>query len=108
MPLRLRRSDLQYPNAGWPASDDRLVVLRGDTVIGSLRRIEGGPGHDNWSWSITALYVRPGALTMHGMAETKEAAIAGFTKTLRAWLAHGGENETAEVVARHGFGSRRR
>lgn len=74
MPLKLRRTAEQFPKAGWPPSDNELVVMHGETVIGSLRRIDGGPQQDNWSWSITTCYVPPGVMTLHGTADSKEAA----------------------------------
>jgi hypothetical protein len=53
-------------------------------------------------WSITALYVKPGVMTMHGTAESKEDAKAAFAKTLRDWLNHvGAEDLTKEVLATH-------
>jgi hypothetical protein len=87
--------------------DAELVVMHGDTVIGVLRRIDGCPSGDRWLWSITALYVRPGAMTMNGVEETKEAAKGTFGKTLRAWLQHiGADDLTDEILTRHGIGSR--
>jgi hypothetical protein len=106
--LKLRRTDLHYPEAGWPPNEDRLVVLFEERMIGSLGRIGGGPQDNSWRWSITALYVPPGVMMMHGTAETKEEAKAAFAKTLRKWLTHIGATElTDEVVAKHRIGSRR-
>lgn len=109
MPLKLRRADLQYPKAGWPPSEDYLVVMHGETVIGSLQRLDGGPSHDRWSWSITALYIPPGIMTLRGTADSKEDAKAAFAKTVRDWLNHVGSDDlTEEVLATHGIGSGRR
>jgi hypothetical protein len=41
-----------------------------------------GPQRDNWSWSITALYIPPGIMTRHGTADSKDDAKAAFGKTL--------------------------
>src|SRR5712672_1943873 len=99
MALKLRRADLQYPTAGWPPDEDHPVVMHGDKVIGNLRRIDGGPGHNEWSWSITALYVPPGVMSMHGREDTKEVAKAVFGKTLRRGLGHiGAEDLTEEII----------
>jgi hypothetical protein len=109
MPLKLRRAADQFPDAGWPPDNGHLVVMRGDEVIGTLRRMDGGPQAGNWSWSITALYVPPGIMTLHGTADTRDEARAAFGKTLRAWLDHVGADDLSdEVVARHGFGSGKR
>ena len=108
MRLTLRRAAEQYPKAGWPPSDDELVIMHGETVIGVLRQIDGGPSGDRWLWSITALYVRPGVMTMNGTADSKDEAKATFGKTLRQWLEHvGADDLTDEVLARHGIGSGR-
>jgi hypothetical protein len=97
---------VHYPEVGWPPDEDHLVVLSGERMIGSLRRIGGGPQHDSWRWSITAFYVPPGMMTMHGTAESKDEAKAAFAKTLRNWLTYIGAL-TDEVIARHRIGSRR-
>jgi hypothetical protein len=108
MPLKLRRADLQYPKVGWPPSEDYLVVMHGETVVGSLQRIDGGPSHDRWSWSITAVYVPPSTISSRGTADSKEDAKAAFAKTFRDWLSHvGADDLTEEVLAMHCIGSRR-
>ena len=93
--LRLCRAAEQFPRAGWPVSDEHLVVLYGDEVIGTLRQIDGGPQHGNWFWSITGCYVPPGTMTLYGTAETKEEAKAAFGKTFRKWLAWAGLEASA-------------
>jgi hypothetical protein len=104
MLLKLRRADLQFPKAGWPPSDDHLVVMHGEHVMRSLQRIHGGPANNAWTWSITALYVPPGVMTMHGREDTKEEAKAAFGKTLRAWLSYIGADElTEELLASMGL-----
>lgn len=108
MPLKVRRADLQYPGAGWPPDEAQLVVMFGESPLGSFRRIDGGPMSSRWSWSITGVYVAPGIVTTHGTADSKEEAIAAFTRTLRTWLTHVGADElTDELLARYAFGSRR-
>jgi hypothetical protein len=92
----LRRADLQFPTAGWRPSDGHLMVMDDETVIGCLRRIEGGPSHNDGTWSITALYCPPGVMTMHGREDRKEEAKAAFGKALRKWLDHVGESELTE------------
>src|SRR5258705_6765870 len=44
MPLRLRRAAVQYPRAHWEPSNEHLVILSGETVVGSLMRQTGGTG----------------------------------------------------------------
>jgi hypothetical protein len=106
MPLKLRRANEQFPKAGWPPSDDHLVVMHDEHVIGTLRRIDAGPQRNNWSWSITGCYVPPGVMTLHGTADTKDEAKAAFGKTLRSWLDHiGADDLTGEVLAKYGIGS---
>jgi hypothetical protein len=79
--------------------------MHGETVIGSLRRIDGGPQQDNWSWSITACHVPPGVMTLHGTADSKEAAKTACAKTLRNCLDYIGAAElTDDVLAEHGIG----
>ena len=94
MPLKLRRAADQFPKAGWPPSDSELVVMHDEHVIGSLRRIDGGPRQDNWSWSITACYAPPGVMTLHGTADSKDAC----AKTLRKWLDYIGAAELTEEI----------
>jgi hypothetical protein len=43
IPLILRRSADQYPQAGWPRTDTAWVVLNGPHVIGSISQVQGGP-----------------------------------------------------------------
>jgi hypothetical protein len=43
MPLILRRSADQYPQAGWLRTDIDWVVLNGPHVIGSIYQLKGGP-----------------------------------------------------------------
>jgi len=57
MPLRLRRAADQFPRARWEPSNEHLVIMSGDTVIGSLKKQTGGTLGDRWAWSITC--VRP-------------------------------------------------
>jgi hypothetical protein len=81
--------------------------MHGDTVIRIVRRIDGGPSADRWLWSITALYVRLGVMTMNGTADSRDEAKAAFGKTLRQCLEHvGADDLTDEVLTRHGIGSR--
>ena len=85
MPLRLRPSHLQYPDAGWPATNGRFSVLYGEIPIGSLNRIEHGPTKDLWEWSITVHSTGHG-LTMQGTEGSKEFAVSAFTSTFRRWF----------------------
>lgn len=94
MALRLRRAAEQFPDAGWPVSDDHLVVLHDGQVIGTLRRTTGGPQDGAWRWSTTGCYVPPGTMTLHGMADSKEAAKIAFGKNFRKWLEWAGLEES--------------
>ena len=48
-------------------------------------------------------------MTLHGTADSKDAARAAFGKRLRAWLDYvEAEDLTAEVLAEHGVGRGRR
>lgn len=51
--LYLRRAADQFPNVNWPRSDDNLVVMSGEAVIGSLKKMSGDPRDSRWIWSIT-------------------------------------------------------
>jgi hypothetical protein len=105
MPLKLRRANEHYPDAGWPASDDHLVVLHDEHVIGTLRRMDAGPKSERWSWSITGCYVAPGVMSLYGTSDSKEEAKAAFGKTLRQWLDHiGAKDLTDEVLAKYSIG----
>ncbi len=91
--LRLRRAAEQFPKAGWPVSDNELVVMHGGKVIGTLRRMDGGPQQGHKLWSITGCYVPPGVMTLHGVEDSKEEAKAAFGTRFRAWLEWAGEKE---------------
>jgi hypothetical protein len=93
MALRLRRAAEQFPKAGWPVSDDELVVMHAGEVVGTLRRVDAGPQRGNWFWSITACYVPPGVMTLYGTEDSKEEAKAAFGKKFWAWLEWAGEKE---------------
>ena len=84
MPLRLRPSHLQYPDASWPPTDGRSP-LYGEIPVGSLNRIEHGPTKDLWEWSITVNSTGHG-LTMQGTEGGKEFAVSAFTSTFRRWF----------------------
>jgi|SRR5262245_58913250 len=45
MPLRLRRAADQFRRAHWEHSNEHLVILSGETVVGSLMRHGAGLGH---------------------------------------------------------------
>src|SRR5262245_29386926 len=53
MPLRLRRAAEPFPRARWEPSNEHLVIMSGETVVGSLKRQTGGTAGDRWFWSIT-------------------------------------------------------
>jgi hypothetical protein len=75
----------------------------GEHVIASLRRIDGGPGTDQWSLSITA-FVRPPGM-MRGREDSKDAVKAAIGRTVRRWLDAIGETDLTErVIARHRVG----
>jgi hypothetical protein len=92
MALYLRRTAEQHPTVGWPVTNDDLVVLHGKDgpVVGRIMRLDGGPQHDRWSWSITKLYVPPGTMTLYGTEETRDAAMAAFGERFRECLARAG------------------
>jgi hypothetical protein len=108
MTLKIRRADVQHPEVGWPANDGHLVILHGETVIGTLNRAKGGPADNSWKWSLTRFYVPPGVTITHGREDTKDEAIAAFTRALRTFLTHiGADGITDEVIRKHSIGTRR-
>ena len=46
-------------SAGWEPSNENLVVVSGDTVVGSLRKQISGTTGERWSWSITCVLIDP-------------------------------------------------
>jgi hypothetical protein len=59
MPLRLRRAADQFPRARWGRSNEHLVIMSGESVVGSLTRQTGGTAGDRWFWSITCVLIDP-------------------------------------------------
>ena len=57
MSLRQRRAAEQFPKAGWPVSDNELVVMHGGKVIGTLRRMDGGPQQGQWLGQVVGMTV---------------------------------------------------
>ena len=49
MPLCLRRAADQYPSSHWEPSNDNLVILSGEIVVGSLKKQNGGRLEIGWS-----------------------------------------------------------
>jgi|RhiMethySRZTD1v2_1073278.scaffolds.fasta_scaffold3940636_1 hypothetical protein len=86
MPLRLRRAADQFPRACWEPSNEHLVIMSGDTVVGSLKKATGGTVGDRWAWSITCVLIDPGESPRIGWAPTREEAQQQFAKAWRAWL----------------------
>jgi hypothetical protein len=86
MPLRLRRAADQYPRARWEPSNDNLVIVSGETVIGSLKKVTCGTAGERWFWSITAVLVDPHESPRIGWAASREEAQQQFAKAWRAWL----------------------
>jgi hypothetical protein len=68
MPLRLRRAADQFPRARWEPSNEHLVIMSGETVIGSLKKQTGGTLGDRWAWSITCVLPDPGESPRNGWA----------------------------------------
>jgi hypothetical protein len=86
MPLRLRRAADQFPRVRWEPSNEHLVILSGETVVGSLMRQTGGTVGDRWFWSITCVLIDPEESPRIGWATTREEAQQQFAEAWRAWL----------------------
>jgi hypothetical protein len=86
MPLRLRRAADQYPRARWEPSNENLVIVSGETIVGSLKKVIGGTAGDRWFWSITAVLVDPDESPRIGWAATREEAQEQFAEAWRTWL----------------------
>jgi len=86
MPLILRRSADQYPEAGWPRTDTDWVVLNGPQVIGSISQVQGGPVDGQWRWSVTDLRLgaaRPWTFrTVSSLDEAKEQLAIAWRKRI--------------------------
>ena len=97
MPLRLRRASDQYPHAGWEPSDECLVVLSGETVVGSLQtqtlKTEAVGLCRGWRWSITSVLIDPDESPRIGWTASREEARQRLAKAWRAWLARTGLKE---------------
>jgi hypothetical protein len=87
MPLHLRRSADQFRRAHWERSNEHLVILSGETVVGSLKRQTGGTAGDRWFWSITCVLIDPEESPRIGWSTTREEAQQQFADAWRAWLA---------------------
>jgi hypothetical protein len=93
MLLRLRRAADRFPRARWEPSNEHLVILSGETVVGSLMRQTGGTVGDRWFWSITCVLIDPEESQRIGWATTREQAQQQFAEAWRAWLARTELNE---------------
>ena len=87
------RSSTLPGNTGWEPSNDSLVVLSGETVVGSLKRTVGGTTGERWSWSITCVLIDPHESPKIGWAATREEAQQQLAEAWRAWLARTGLRE---------------
>jgi hypothetical protein len=86
MSLHLRRASDQYPSACWAPSNDNLVVVSGQTVVGSLKKQIGGTTGERWSWSITCVLVDPHESPRIGWTGTREEAQQQLAEAWRTWL----------------------
>jgi len=93
MPLLLRRASDQYPLVAWEPSNDNLVIVSGNTVIGSLKKQTGGTVGERWSWSITCVLIDPDESPNIGWSVTREEAQHQLAEAWRAWLARTGLKE---------------
>src|ERR1700733_3713905 len=96
--LVLKPTHEQFPEARWLPSADHLVAMYGKHIVGSLTRIDGGPRHGQWSYSMTLLHVPPGVMNTHGCEHSKEQAKAALGQTLRRWLDWVGAEELTEEL----------
>ena len=78
MALNLRHASDEFPLAHWAPSNEHLVIMSGDNIIGSLQKLNSGTTGDRWQWSITAI-----AETATGWAETREETQAQFAEAWR-------------------------
>ena len=97
MPLRIRRACDQYPRAGWPPSDEHLVVVSGETVVGSISvqtiKTEAVGLKKGWRWSITCVLLDPEESPRIGWSETRVEAQHQLADAWRTWLARTGLSE---------------
>ena len=92
--FRLRRAADQFPRARWEPSNEHLVIMSGDTLIGLLKKQTGGTISDRWAWSITCVLSDPGESPRNGWAATRDEAQQQLADAWRAWLARTGLQET--------------
>ena len=93
MSLHLCRASDQFPRACWEPSNENLVVVSGDTVVGSLKKTIGGTTGQRWSWSITCVLIDPDESPRIGWAETREDAQRQLADAWRTWLTRTGLRE---------------
>jgi hypothetical protein len=86
--LHLRRTDEQFPRAGWPSSNENLVIMSGETVVGALWKTVSATQRERWQWSITCI-----TEASIGSADTREEAQAQFAEAWRTWLKRTGLQE---------------
>ena len=94
MALHLKRAADQFPNARWERDNDDLVVMTGEIVMGSLKRVTGGPSGGAWQWSITCVIAPPRQAALYGVEATREEAQESLALAWRRWL---GRAELKEV-----------
>ncbi len=88
MALHLRRTDEQFPRAGWLSSNENLVIMSGETVVGSLWKTVSRTQGERWQWSITC--ITEGWIVS---ADAGEEAQENFAAAWRAWLKRTGLQE---------------
>ena len=45
----------EFPRAHWAPSNEHLVIMSGENVVGSLQKLNSGTTGERWQWSITAI-----------------------------------------------------
>ena len=67
--------------------------MSGEIVMGSMKKIVGGPSDGDWQWSVTCVHVPPNQGAMFGVEVTREQAQENMARAWRQWLARGGLKE---------------
>ncbi len=89
MALILRRTDEQFPRAGWPSSNENLVIMSGETVVGSLWKTVSRTQGERWQWSITCITEG----WIDGLGRRARGGAGKLRPAWRAWLKRTGLQE---------------
>ena len=94
MPLIVHSHAEHFPVRGKPANAQKLVVLSGQALVGTVAPSRSG----KWHWGVNLPLPAKGRHA-HGTAEDREAALQAVTKWWHAWLDRAGLQETSSKPA---------